>query len=40
MEEARVPRLDEEESLRTVVIALLANAGVTVAKFLAAMLTR
>ncbi|HLK89061.1 MAG TPA: cation diffusion facilitator family transporter [Polyangia bacterium] len=40
MDEARVPPLDEGESLRTVVIALLANAGITVAKFVAATLTR
>jgi cation diffusion facilitator family transporter len=40
MEAAREPRLDEGESLRTVIIALLANAGITVAKFVAAMLTR
>src|SRR4051812_49975050 len=37
---ARNPPPGEGESLRTVVIALLANAGIAAAKFVAAMLTR
>jgi cation diffusion facilitator family transporter len=40
MESVRQPSPGEGESLRTVVIALFANVGVAVAKFLAALLTR
>jgi cation diffusion facilitator family transporter len=40
MGNARKPPPGEGESLRTVVIALLANAGIAAAKFVAAMLTR
>jgi cation diffusion facilitator family transporter len=40
MGRARKPTPGEGESLRTVVIALLANAGVAAAKFVAAVLTR
>jgi cation diffusion facilitator family transporter len=40
MESVRQPSPGEAESLRTVVIALLANFGVAVAQFIAALLTR
>jgi cation diffusion facilitator family transporter len=40
MESVRQPAPGEEEALRTVVVALLANAGVAIAKFVAALITR
>ncbi len=40
MESVRKPALGEEEALRTVVVALLANAGVAIAKFVAALISR